>query len=182
MSFYLIFFLKDDLCEATVEMLVIEGFGNIVGAPNHEKIAVLLHDRSQRLEEITGLKKSLEQTTRDTKQKSSQHKLDEKMETLELEIESLKLINEKLTSEMAKLKTQNSNLEEINKENEVILNENIGLKKELNKLNKEFDKISLSNLNNEDESAEASAIIEANRVEISKLKEDNLNLKMEIDR
>lgn len=149
-------------------MLIYEGFGKVVEAPNHEKIAVLLHDRCTKVEEINQLKKKL-----DTLSESAA-----RAETLDFEIDNLKLVNEKVCNELVQLKNQNANLEEINSENEVIINENISLKIELNKLNKELDKFSLK----DDETSETIDKLDANKVEIAKLKEDNLNLKMEIDR
>lgn len=40
-------------------MLILEGFGKIVGAPMHEKIAVLLADRNRLLEELSALKNTV---------------------------------------------------------------------------------------------------------------------------
>ena len=136
-------------------MLVYEGFGNIVGAPNHEKISALLADRASKIDELNRLKKELEETRSGA-----------------AEIETLKLVNEKLTNDMAKLKSLNNNLEEINRENEVILSENISLKSEINKLHR--------NISSEHD--EQLALIEQNHIDIGKLKEDNFQLKMEIDR
>ena len=143
------------MSEELIEMLVYEGFGNIVGAPNHEKISALLADRASKIDELNRLKKELEETRSGA-----------------AEIETLKLVNEKLTNDMAKLKSLNNNLEEINRENEVILSENISLKSEINKLHR--------NISSEHD--EQLALIEQNHIEIGKLKEDNFQLKMEIDR
>jgi len=94
------------------------------------------------------------------------------IEELEFEIENLKLVNEKVCNELAKLKTHNASLEEMNKENEMVLSENTNLKLEINKLSQklDFDKV------------ESDEILTASRLEIAKLKESDLNLKMEIDR
>ena len=50
---------SEDLSEATIEMLILEGFGKIVGAPVHEKIAVILADRARLIEEIDTLKNTV---------------------------------------------------------------------------------------------------------------------------
>ena len=154
------------MSEGTIEILVYAGFGSIVNAPNHEKIAVILHDRNTKLDEIIELKKQVEELSKKGDQSSSN-------EELEFEIENLKLVNEKVCNELATLKTYNGSLEEANKENEeLVMAEKASLKLEISKLNNklEFDK------------AESDEILAASRGEIAKLKESDLNLKMEIDR
>jgi hypothetical protein len=148
-------------------MLVLEGFGSIVSLPNHEKIAVLLTDRSKLVDELKQIKIDYE---------SSKELINE--------IESLKLVNEKLTSEIVQLKTQISNLEDVIKENEVILVENVNFKVELNKLQNvnEPKKLIRSAQTSVDLEEDNLAFIEASKFEINKLKEDNVNLKLEMDK
>ncbi|RNA42192.1 hypothetical protein BpHYR1_008891 [Brachionus plicatilis] len=50
---------SEDLSEATIEILILEGFGKIVGAPTHEKIAVILADRHRLQEELSALKNTV---------------------------------------------------------------------------------------------------------------------------
>ena len=155
-------------------MLVLEGFGNIVSLPNHEKIAVLLADRAKLMEEMKEIRAESENLIDASKLN---------MEKYETEIETLKLVNDKLTDEIVQLRTQISNLEEVNKENEVILAENIELNKQ--KTYASQKKMTLKSAQTSvdlDDNDENIAFIEASKFEIAKLKEDNINLKLEMDK
>lgn len=152
-------------------MLVLEGFGNIVSLPTHQKIAVLLADREKLNDEIKRLKCELDAHPDKTS----------KLNKYTDEIEALKLVNDKLTRETIELKNQIANLEDINKENEEILLENINYKSELDKM-KANKKPLLSAQTSIDYDEDTIAILEASKIEIAKLKEDNINLKLEIDK
>ena len=79
---------------------------------------------------------------------------------------------------------QISNLEDVIKENEVILVENVNFKVELNKLQNvnEPKKLIRSAQTSVDLEEDNLAFIEASKFEINKLKEDNVNLKLEMDK
>lgn len=51
----------DELHEETIELLVLEGFGRIVEAPVHEKIATILADRARVIDELETLKHHYQQ-------------------------------------------------------------------------------------------------------------------------
>ncbi len=163
------------MSEATVEMLVLEGFGNIVSLPNHEKIAVLLADRAKTMEEMKEIRAESENLIEASKLN---------IEKYENEIETLKLVNDKLTDEIVQLKTHISNLEEINKENEVILAENIELNKQKTSASPKKNTLlrSAQTSVDLDDNEENIAFIEKSKFEIAKLKEDNINLKLEMDK
>lgn len=164
------------MSEATVEMLVYEGFGNIVSLPNHEKMAVMLADRAKQTEEMKEMRADLENLLETSKLNTEKY---------ENEIETLKLVNDKLTEETVQLKTQITNLEEINKENDVILAENIELNKQKTSSLVTAKRQTLRSAQTSvdfDDTEENMAFIEASKFEIAKLKEDNINLKLEMDK
>lgn len=158
-------------------MLVLEGFGNIVELPTHEKLAVLLTERTKLIEENKLLKLETDNLIETSNN----------IDKYECDLQALKLVNDKLTNEIIQLKNQVTNLEEINKENDLILVENTKFKQELAKLKsntnevKKLVKSAQTSIDYED-SEENMAIIEASKFEIAKLKEDNINLKLEMDK
>lgn len=158
-------------------MLVLEGFGNIVELPTHEKLAVLLTERTKLIEENKQLKLETDNLIETSNN----------IDKYECDLQALKLVNDKLTNEIIQLKNQVTNLEEINKENDLILVENTKFKQELAKLKsntnevKKLVKSAQTSIDYED-SEENMAIIEASKFEIAKLKEDNINLKLEMDK
>ena len=187
--------MKDDLSEETIEMLVLEGFGNIVAAPNHEKIACLLADRTKLISELNYLKN----------EKLSAAAAAATTTTISIEPSPASprsptspTANDKITNE--KLRLLNEKIELLDNENMSLKDLNIQLKNQIDDLSKSKinyenqikDLLESSNNNNnnnnrsknnsDDKDSDEEDIIEASRLEISKLKEDNLNLKMEMDK
>ena len=163
------------MSETTIEMLVLEGFGNIVAAPNHEKIAVLLADRNRLITDVAILNNKLDEACKYKSKEDIQN-----LEMLEDEIDALKLVNNKLTNKIAEL---NENLDESNRVNEVLLEENQKLKFDFLKATedegfkvKKKPKSAQTSLESDHE------VIDSSKLEINCLKEDNLNLKMEMEK
>jgi chromosome segregation ATPase len=171
-------------------MLVLEGFGNIVAAPNHEKIACLLADRTKLLSELNYLK-------------------NEKLSSVAATVSTVETLtpspssppassNDKITNE--KLRLLNEKIEMLDNENMSLNDSNIRLKNQIGDLTKSInnyekqikDLCKLSNNNNNynypqksrtnEKDSDEEDIIETSKLEINKLKEDNLNLKMEMDK
>ena len=103
-------------------MLILEGFGNIVAAPNHEKIACILADRAKLLSDLNNLKNEKLKITSDysmspdsnTTDRTSEkiRLLNEKINLLEDETIELKDLNYKVTNFIKEkfLKISNWNL------------------------------------------------------------------------
>lgn len=147
---------SEDLSEGTIEMLILEGFGKIVGAPTHEKIAVILADRHRLQEELSALKNTVPFSLELEEFNSQQTEL----ENLRQQVKELnKKINEDdssgssnsddlLKMENTKLKLDNQNLRsEVEK-----LYDEIGIFESETKQLKEESKCfqtEIENLNNE---------------------------------
>jgi chromosome segregation ATPase len=167
-------------------MLVLEGFGNIVAAPNHEKIACLLADRTKLLSELNYLKnEKLSATAAVESSPSHLSPLTPPVSTNEkITSEKLRLLNEKielLDNENMSLKDLNIRLKnQIDDSTKSIKNYENQIKDLLNSSNNNENNKIKTKTNGKDSDEED--IIEASKLEINKLKQDNLNLKMEIDK
>ncbi|CAF1045375.1 unnamed protein product, partial [Brachionus calyciflorus] len=124
---------SEDLSESTIEMLILEGFGKIVGAPVHEKIAVILADRQRLIEEISMLKNTVP-FAQELEQFNTQQ---EEIQTLKKQLEDL---NKKLQEDETNSSSTNSDY--IYKiENTKLVQENLNLRNEVEKL---YDEIGIS--------------------------------------
>lgn len=214
----------DELSEETVEILILEGFGNIVAAPTHEKLAVILADRRHLIEKLAKFKligtkdqinTSITSSTSNTHlnqsamQTNQEKILLEKIEMLEAEIHVLKENNTDINEEIENFKsesdlerpTTSNNLEQINLQTEIKLKNDIiqllnreiedmklkltakssDQKGSLLKKEKSIDSVEDNSSSTEESSTTA---IESTgvKIELIKIKEENQNLKLEMDK
>jgi chromosome segregation ATPase len=178
-----------------IEMLVLEGFGKIVEAPNHEKIAVILADRAKLLEDldaaqnqIDSLKKQAKQSSDSISLSSSSHnknddmeiirvmqadkiRLCDKIDLLESEIEIIRSTNSKLSHQINDLRTQ---YDELSYQNTLNLNR-------IRDLSKENEELKAKQIL-KDNKSDLEEALELSKLELSKISKDNSNLKEEIDK
>lgn len=154
-------------------MLILEGFGRIVGAPNHEKIASILADRAKILDELNRLKKEQQQTmgkeaTQSSTSTPTMRNLEDKLGLLEDEVRILRSTNENLSEQLNEMlktseKLKSGDHEEVRKEEDKVEEEN-------NSPSPKDDE--------KDDEEEASFL----RLELNKSNKDNLQLKVEIEK
>jgi chromosome segregation ATPase len=144
-------------------MLVLEGFGNIVSSPTHEKIAVILADRLKLLDELNQLKQK--NGIVNTKKEFISH-----IDSLEDEIEMLKGANRKLSSELDQFRLMSIERQEKLKDTDSDC-----------QTIRDADSNRLTMIDEEDTNINE-VELETIRLEMNKVNEDNLNLKLEIDK
>lgn len=184
------------MSESTIEMLILEGFGKIVGAPNHEKIATILADRAKLLDELNRLKKDCEQqqqtsqqlevgdtmgkeqtpppvtspTTPTTPNTTSNRLLEDKLSLLEDEVRILRSTNENLSTQLSELLDSSAEAGSfLNKPAQVTESDD----------RKMIAAVKTAVENETVENEEENALL---RLEVTKLDKDNMQLKMEVEK
>ena len=181
------------MSESTIEMLILEGFGKIVGAPNHEKIATILADRAKLLDELNRVKKDFEQQqqtsveetmvkeqtpppvtspTATTTPNTSNRLLEDKLSLLEDEVRILRSTNENLSTQLSELLDSSA-------EAGSFLNKPVQMTEPDDR--KMISVVAKTAVENETavENDEETALL---RLEVAKLDKDNMQLKMEVEK
>lgn len=155
-------------------MLILEGFGRIVGAPNHEKIASILADRAKILDELNRLKKEQQTMGKEATQTSTStptmRNLEDKLGLLEDEVRILRSTNENLSEQLNEMLKTSEKLKSGDHEE---------LRKEEEKVEEENNSPSHSPKDDEKDDEEEASFL---RLELNKSNKDNLQLKVEIEK